>query len=236
MVYLLTIPARNESRTIERVLTDFSAEAKRLGIDLDMQVVDDNSTDQTAQVVERLGVRVIRCEGGPGLANAFRTEMSAGLSTKADFFVHTDADGQYLAKDLEALIEPLSTGYDLVLGNRLHHQPPGMSEMRYEGNKMLSMVVSKLVRQNLADTQTGYRAFRRCVAENCAISGDYTYTQEQILRAGAAGYRICEVPIENRPRGAGTSRLMRTPFHYLSAVALDIEKIVAELYPESLNS
>jgi hypothetical protein len=110
MRYLLTIPARNEAATISEVINEYLEEASRLGITLTVQVVDDNSTDDTFKIVKDMHIPIYKVETGSGLANVFRKEMELALLSDADIFIHVDADGQHSAQDLH-----LSKGYQKAL-------------------------------------------------------------------------------------------------------------------------
>jgi glycosyltransferase involved in cell wall biosynthesis len=229
MRYLLTIPARNEAATISEVINEYLGEASRLGITLSVQVVDDNSADDMFQIVKDMHIPIFKVETGSGLANVFRKEMELALLSDADVFIHVDADGQHRAQDLHLFIERLSEGFDLVLGNRMHTRPFGMSDIHYTANILLSDIVSILSGDNISDSQTGYRAMRRSLAESVPISSTFTYTQEQIIRAKHKGFKIGEVCITPRQRTSGGSRLVENPFYYLKHVFSDLEKLSLEL-------
>jgi hypothetical protein len=81
----------------------------------------------------------------------------------------------------------------------------------------------------ISDSQTGYRAIRRLLAESIHISSAFTYTQEQIIRAKHKGFKIGEVSITPRRRISGGSRLVKNPFHYLKHAFSDLEKLSVEL-------
>ncbi len=229
MRYLLTMPARNEAATISTVINEFLNEAFHLRIDLSVQVVDDGSEDDTFNIVKNMNIPIYRIENGSGLANVFRKEMETALLSDAAFFIHVDADGQHRAKDLYLFIEKLSEGYDLVLGNRLHTRPPGMPDIHYHANILLSKIVSILSGEEISDSQTGYRGISRQLVESINISSKFTYTQEQIIRATYKGFKVGEVCITPRIRMSGDSRLVKNPFYYLNNVFADLEKLSEEL-------
>jgi glycosyltransferase involved in cell wall biosynthesis len=228
MQFLLTIPAKNEEASIAEVITDFLEEACRLGIKLRVQVVDDNSSDDTFSIVEEMNIPIVRIEASSSLACVFRTEIEFALLTDADVFIHVDADGQHRAQELGFFLDEI-TKYDLVLGNRMLKKPAGMSDINFIANNFLSETVSILCGHQISDSQTGYRAFRRSVAERVQISASFTYTQEQIIRSIVQGFTIGEVPITTRCRVDGVSRLVKNPFYYLKNAFADIEKIALEL-------
>jgi glycosyltransferase involved in cell wall biosynthesis len=226
MEILLTIPAHNECRTIRNVIYEFREESKKLGITMGIQVIDDNSTDGTAEIVRGMGIKLYHVMNGSGLAEAFRTEMVHALHTSADYFIHVDGDGQHCASDMGAFLERMLRGEPLILGNRLHQKPDGMSDIKFDANVFLSRVVSSLCGQVIHDSQTGYRAFRRDVAESFRICGTFTYTQEQIRKAAYHGFQISEVPVHIAARIDGDSRLVKNPIYYLSRAFRDIETVL----------
>lgn len=232
----MTIPARNEEESICCVIKCFQDKASVMGINLMIQVVDDRSTDNTANLASSMGCNVRSIKNSSGLADTFRAEIDFALQTDADIIIHVDADGQYLADDLFELIGKIHEGYDLVLGNRLSQRPEGMSQLRYDGNVWISSVISEVVNFKISDSQTGYRVFTRELADRVKIKSLYTYTQEQILRSAFYGYGIAEVPIKFVPRRFGYSRLMNSPFHYLASIWTDIDSVVNELYFDRLRS
>jgi glycosyltransferase involved in cell wall biosynthesis len=229
MHYLLTIPARNEAATISAVINEYLDEASRLGIMLGVQVVDDNSIDDTFRIVTDMRIPVYRVGTGSGLANVFKKEMERALLSDADVFIHVDGDGQHSARDLHLFIEKLSEGFDLVLGNRMHTRPFGMPDIHYTANILLSEMVSILSGTHISDSQTGYRAMRRSVVQSIQISSTFTYTQEQIIRAKHGGFKIGEVCITPRQRISGSSRLVKNPFYYLKHAFADLERLSFEL-------
>jgi hypothetical protein len=226
MRYLLTMSARNEGDTIASVISEFLKEANKLNISLNIHVIDDNSRDKPYSIVRDLGIPVFSIDGH-GLAESFKKEIEIALMTDADYFIHIDADGQHSSADLINFIIKISEGYDLVLGNRLHIRPIGMSIFRYYGNIFFSKIVSILANKVISDSQTGYRLMHRDLAKSCmCITSKFTYTQEQIIRAAINNFRIGEVPIVARPRKNGKSRLVKNPFYYLFRVFIDLKNLV----------
>ena len=228
MRYLLTIPARNEENTIAGVINDFRRESEILGFNLSIQVIDDNSSDNTYLVARDLGVSVYTVESS-SLADVFRHEMEFAKSFGADIIIHADADGQHSARDLAPLLTKISNGCDIVLGNRLHCRPPGMPDINYAANRLISEMVSILTGIQISDSQTGYRVMRRSVIESLKITSQFTYTQEQIIRAAHIGLHIGEVGIDVRQRAYGVSRLVKNPFYYLKNAFSEIELLAFEL-------
>lgn len=226
----ITIPAYNEETTLGSVLQGIKKElAKKY--DFKLLVVDDGSTDKTAEVARNEGAIVVCHPRNCGLAQTFGTEMSACLQHGADIIVHTDADGQYLASDIPKLIEAIKKGNDLVLGSRFLGKIEKMPFVKKLGNRAFSRVVSQITRQKITDAQTGFRAFTREVAA-LPITSTFTYTQEQIIRAARAKFRITEIPIYFAQRGGdGKSRLMKNPFDFAAKAGVNLLRIYRDYEP-----
>lgn len=210
----IVIPARDEEMTVHTVVTEFRAVARSMGIDALVIVVDDHSADRTASRARRSGALVVEPQCGRGLANAFRTGVAVAVQAGARWIVHADADGQYCAGDLVGLMREARHGADLVIGDRLHRRPLGMSKFRYSGNRWLSRLASGLAGIHVRDSQSGFRLFSAELAQTVRITGDFTYTQEQLIRAARGGYQVHSVPIGFRRRAHGSSRLVRSPLVY----------------------
>ena len=223
---IVTIPAYNEEETIAKVIQDI----KKVNKIYEVLVVDDGSVDNTKEIAKKNGAIVVSHPRNYGLAEAFRTEVKECLKLKADIIVHTDADGQYFAFDIPRLIKEVEEGHDLVLGNRFLGGIESMPLLKKLGNKAFSNAISKIIRQQVGDCQTGFRAFTREVAEKIEIKSDHTYTQEQIIRAVNQKFKIKEIGTYFKKRD-GESRLMRNPFEYALKAWINILRIYRDYQP-----
>ncbi len=229
MKIAVTIPAYNEEKTIGKVIEGIKKALDRKH-NYEIIVVDDGSRDKTAKIAKDAGAIVYSHPQNFGLAETFKTAMQKAIDHKADVIVHTDADGQYDAEDIPKLIQKLNEGYDLVLGSRFDGRIESMPMINKLGNRAFSAVISQITRQKITDAQTGLRAFTKEVAKLPIIS-NYTYTQEQILRAAKAKYRISEVPVNFLKRKDGKSRLLRNPFEYAIKAWITIFRIYRDYEP-----
>jgi len=228
MIYLLTILAHNEEKTIASVIREFIEEANKLNMRMVVHVIDDNSNDNTYQFAIKSGAKVYSSDGY-GLVSAFRKGTEVALKTDADYFITVDADGQHSADDMINLISKVQEGYDLILGNRLHIKPMGMSSIHFYGNIILSKIISLLVNCFISDSQTGYRIFNRKVAEHCKCNtSKFNYAQEFVITASFKNYRIGEVPIYSKERQFGSSRLTKNLLKYLFHVSRVLLKLTFE--------
>ena len=232
MKVIVTIPAYNEAKTIGPVIQDIIKVMDSNKYDYEVLVVDDGSKDGTAEVAKSAGARVVSHSRNRGLASAFRTEIENCLKLGADIIVHTDADGQYLAKEIPGLIKELEKGHDLVLGSRFMGKIEKMAWLKRFGNKAFSRVISNITRFRITDGQTGFRAFTKEFADKVRIQSTHTYTQEQIIRALKENYRVKEIPAYFARRGGdGKSRLMRGPLDYAVKAWVNIFRVYRDYEP-----
>ena len=194
----IVVPAYNEARFIEDVLRRVAAVPFRREI----VVVDDGSSDGTADLVEAMraeidGLRVLRRPANAGKGAAVREGIAA---TEGDFVVIQDADLEYDPKDLPKLLEPLFEGRaDVVYGTRLRGGEPQRAHLfwHHTANRMLSLLTNVLYNTTLSDMEVGYKAFRGDLVRGIRlVSDDFRFEPEvtaKVLRHD--NLRLYEVPI-----------------------------------------
>ena len=232
MKIIITIPAYNEESTIGTVIQGIKQTMIQTKYDYEIIVVDDGSTDRTAENARKAGAIVFSHPYNYGLAETFRTEMEKALQSDADIIVHIDADNQYRANEIPKLIEPVEKGEaDLVLGSRFMGTIEEMPVMKRWGNIAFSKVVSQISGIKITDAQTGFRAFTREFAEKITIISTYTYTQEQIIKAVRNKFKVKEVPIYFAKRQLGKSRLMSNPAEFAIKAWINLLRIYRDYEP-----
>ena len=228
MKVIITIPAFNEEKTLPRVIDQIREAMARTKYGYEILVLNDGSRDKTVEVATSKGAIVVSNSRNLGLAETFKKEMEECLKLKADIIVHTDADNQYPAHYIPKLIEKVEQGYDLVLGSRFGKGNYSGSLMKSIGNRAFARVFSGLLKTRVTDTTTGFRAFRKEIAELPLIN-NFTYTQEQLIRAGRAKMRIVEIAINtNKTR---RSRLFKHPLDYAIKAWINIIRIYRDFAP-----
>ena len=226
MKIIISIPAYNEEKSIGKTLEDIKRVMKRYNYKI--LVVDDGSKDKTADIAKEHDAKVVSHPYNLGLTEAFRTEMREALKMKPDIIIHTDADNQYPAEYIPLLIKKIEEGYDLVLGSRFGKGAYSGSLMKKLGNIAFAKVFSGLLKSKITDTTTGFRGFTPKVAKIPLIN-NFTYTQEQIIKAGKARMGITEIPIKtNRTR---PSRLFKNSFDYAIKAWINIIRIYRDFEP-----
>ncbi|MFA5142306.1 MAG: glycosyltransferase family 2 protein [Candidatus Woesearchaeota archaeon] len=229
MAYVsILIPAYNEERTLPLVINDIKKVMNRTKYDYNIIVLNDGSKDRTEIVAKQKGAIVYSNSKNLGLAETFKNEMKFGLKHGAKILVHTDADGQYPAEYIPFMIKKIESGYDIILGSRFEKGHYSGSIMKKLGNIAFAKVFSSLLKIKLTDTTTGFRAFTREVAELPLIN-NFTYTQEQLIRAGKANLKIGEIAIKTRK--TRPSKLFNGPLDYAIKAWINILRIYRDFEP-----
>ncbi len=212
---VVQIPCYNEAANLPAVLASIPREIPGISC-VQVIVVDDGSTDGTAEVARRQGAdAVVRHPANRGLAAAFRSGIDRALRMGADIIVNTDGDNQYPQDQIPLLIAPILEGQaDLVVGDRRAGSAPHFSPLKRFLQRVGSRVVSAASGAPVADAPSGFRAFSRDAALRMNVLSGYSYTLETLIQAGAARLRVASVPIDARPSDR-PSRLMRSLPHYL---------------------
>jgi len=219
----VVIPARNEEETIGNVINRIP---KHMSPSIStLVVIDDGTRDRTASTAEAAGAKVINLGPRRGLAEAFRAGLKEALGDNADVIVTIDADAQYLPEDIPRVVAPiLAEKADVVLGSRFAGWIEDMPIKKKIGNLLFTWITRRLAKVPITDSQTGFRAMTREVAENLEVTSDYTYTQEMIIDAALKGFRVMEEPIFFGRRLHGESRLIPNLHTYAAKVTRTIIK------------
>ena len=204
------IPAYNEAGTIAEVLERIAA----LGLDANVIVIDDGSTDDTAAIAEAGGATVIRKANG-GKGSAIRAGIAAA---EGDIVVIQDADMEYDPIEVPELIEPIVRGAaDVVFGSRLRGGKPQRAYLFWHlvGNRFLSLLTCVLFNTTLSDMETGYKAFRMDVIKSLDLRENAFGIEPEITgKVCKRGFRIYELPISyyGRTRDEGKKITWRDGF------------------------
>ncbi|AZQ66687.1 glycosyltransferase family 2 protein [Silicimonas algicola] len=225
MHLIVQIPALNEEETLAMAIRAIPRVIPGVAT-VEVLVIDDGSTDRTVEVAREAGAdHILRMASNVGLARAFTAGIEEALALGADIIVNTDADNQYDARDIPALIQPiLDREAQIVVGARPISEIESFSPVKKTLQRLGSWVVRQASDTNIPDAPSGYRAYARDAAARLCVINTYTYTLETIIQAGRKRIPITSVPIRvntvTRP-----SRLFRSMRAYILRSANTILRV-----------
>lgn len=207
----LLIPCYNEEKSIGKVIDEVPKEKlKKLGFNIEILVIDNNSKDKTAEVAKKKGARVVR-ELKQGKGNAIKTGFES-ISKNTDYVVMLDGDDTYKPYEMLRLIEPLDSGFgDVIIGSRLEGKMTknAMSVSHRLANWFFTFMTRHFYGANVSDTCTGYFAWTKHAVDvlNGHIkSKGFAIEAEMISKMAKLKLKIFSVPITYDPRH-GESKL-----------------------------
>ncbi len=231
MKLIIQIPAWNEEEQLPATLAALPDSVEGFE-ELGVLVIDDGSDDRTAEVAAAAGADVVRMPVHRGLAVAFSTGIRACLERGADVIVNTDADNQYDARDIPALVRPIVDGTaQMVIGDRQVESLSHFSTSKRMLQKLGSWVVRRLSRTSVGDATSGFRAVSRTTALKLHVFTRFTYTLETILQAGEAGLKVVSVPVRVNPGSQRPSRLFQSDLGYVVRSLASMARIVTLYNP-----
>ena len=204
-VIAVLIPCFNEEATITNVIKDFQQYLP----DSIIYVYNNCSTDNTASLATMAGA-IVKDAPIKGKGNTVKQMFQ---EVDADIYVIIDGDSTYFAKDAQNLIEPITQGYDMVVGNRLAstYFTENKSLLRSFGNRIVPWLIRKLFKVNISDIMTGYRAFSKAFVKNINIQSKFFEIETEItIHAITNHYKIDEIPIDYKDRPAGSKSKLNT--------------------------
>jgi len=202
------VPALNEEGSIARVIEEIRAYDPELRI----VVVDDGSTDRTAEAARAADAMVLRLPFNLGIGGAVQTGLRYAHENGFEFAVRVDGDGQHDAAQLATVIEPvLRDEADIAVGSRylgLGGEGYRATASRRLGIRILASTVSLLTRQRITDPTSGFQALNRKAIALFAADYPHDYPEvEGLVLLVRHRLRLREVPIEMRPRATGRSSI-----------------------------
>jgi glycosyltransferase involved in cell wall biosynthesis len=228
---IIQIPCFNEAEQLPATLADLPRELP--GFDeVELLVIDDGSSDATADVARAHGVaHIVPLTNNKGLAAAFQAGLDASLKLGADVVVNTDADNQYRGGDVHKLVAPILAGdADMVVGDRETQQVEHFSPLKKRLQRLGSAVVRRASGTTVPDATSGFRAYNREAAIQMQVVSKFTYTLETLIQAGKGDIAIAHVPIRTNPV-TRESRLFPSMWAYVRRNAGSIFRIYSLYEP-----
>ena len=218
---LAVVPAFNEAATIGRVIAAIHREAPSL----DVLVVDDGSTDATAELAQRSGARVLRLPFNLGIGGAVQAGFHYADEHGYDFMVQVDGDGQHDPREIATLFAAMEhpDSPDMVCGSRFATSTGYVAPIsRRTGIHVFAFLLSRLLRQPVTDPTSGFRLYNRRAIALFARDYPHDYPEvEAVLMLHHHRLTMREVPVRMFQRGGGVSSISSgKSFYYMVKVLL----------------
>ena len=200
----VVLPALNEEEAIGKVIDEIPLkELEAKGYETEIIVVNNGSTDKTAEIAAAHGAKVIE-EPNRGKGRAIRTGIGA---VSGDFVFMMDSDFTYPAGYITQMVELLDGGYDVVLGSRLKGsvEQGAMKRLNLVGNHLLAFLANLLYGTRISDLCTGFWGFKVEVVRNLNLDAvGFELEANMLIEVAKRGYKIGEVPIQYRKRATAS--------------------------------
>lgn len=200
MKIVVVMPAYNAAKTLQRTYDDIPHEI----VDA-ILLVDDASSDETAQLAQSLGIHTYIHDSNYGYGRNQKTCYNEALKLGADVVVMLHPDYQYSPRLVTAMASMITSGeFDVVLASRIlgiGALAGGMPRYKYIANRFLTAFQNAMQRHKLSEYHSGYRAFSRQVLENLPLqenSDDFVFDNEMLAQAMFQGYRFGEISCPTR--------------------------------------
>ena len=201
MKLIIQVPCLNEEEQLPVSLGALPRQVEGFDV-VEWLVIDDGSTDRTVEVAREHGVdHVVQLTSNKGLAYAFQAGLDACLKLGADVIVNTDADNQYSADDIPALVAPIVAGEaDMVIGDRNVMAIEHFSFVKKRLQRLGSWVVRRASGTAVPDATSGFRAYNREAALGLTVVSKFTYTLESLIQAGKSFTTVGHVPVSTNEK------------------------------------
>jgi dolichol-phosphate mannosyltransferase len=198
----VVIPTLNEAGNIREALETIDQE---LAYPNEIIIVDGCSTDGTLDIVRQARCRVI-VEPRRGYGLALRRGM---MEAKGDVVVMVDGDGTYEVRHINRLIERMTeTDAEMCLASRMYDPNKAMGFFNFVGNKVLTFCFNMVYKQNLSDTQSGFRAISHAAIEKVNFKEtDMAFATEMLIKFAHKGFKMVEVESNYKVRKYGKTKL-----------------------------
>ena len=193
---VVVLPAYNAEKTLISTYTEID-----LTIVDEVILVDDCSTDKTAEIAHKIGIRhIFKHEKNKGYGGNQKTCYDKALALRADIVIMLHPDYQYTPRLIPAMVSIIDSGlYDVVFASRILGKGAlkgGMPFYKYAANRLLTFIQNLLMNQKLSEYHTGYRAFNADVLRAINYSNnsdDFIFDNEIVAQLFAKGYELAEI-------------------------------------------
>ncbi|TCS80709.1 glycosyltransferase involved in cell wall biosynthesis [Muricomes intestini] len=202
---LIVIPAYNEEENIESVVTYIRDNYGQY----DYIVVNDGSRDRTAEICRSKGYELLDLPTNLGLAGAFQAGLKYAYIKEYSYAIQFDADGQHRPEFIQAMLDRIKEGYDIVIGSRfLNHRKS--KSLRMIGSKMLTAAIRITTGVRVSDPTSGMRMFSQSMIKEFAQNLNYGPEPDTVSYLLKNGAKVSEVQVKMEKRQFGESYLNLT--------------------------
>lgn len=199
---LIVIPAYNEEENIENVVTYIRDNYAQY----DYIVVNDGSRDRTAEICRSKGYELLDLPTNLGLAGAFQAGLKYAYVKGYSYAIQFDADGQHRPEFIQAMMDRMKEGYDIVIGSRFLNYRKSKS-LRMIGSKILTVAIKMTTKVRVSDPTSGMRMFSRPMIKEFAQNLNYGPEPDTVSYLLKNGAKISEVQVKMEERQFGESYL-----------------------------
>ena len=225
MKCLVIVPAYNEEKNILKTVNSVKS-TKVKGVTIDYIVINDGSKDFTKQVLTDNKLKFIDLPFNLGIGGAVQTGYKYAYYNNYDFAIQFDGDGQHDASYIEALINELKCGNNIVIGSRFVQELSSFrsTKMRRVGINLLSWLIKLVTGKKIYDPTSGFRATDKKIIELFAKNYPTDYPEpDTIVTVIKKGYKVSEIPVQMNKREHGKSSInFMKSIYYMIKVCLSI--------------
>lgn len=218
MKVLIIVPAHNEEKSLPTLIPNI------LKYGWDCLVINDASTDSTAEILDRMQVQHIDLPNNVGLAGVTQMGFLYAYEHHYDVAIVTDGDGQHPPKYIQTLLNEIEAGYDYVVGSRFVSEKKPMS-MRMIGSRLICAMIRLKTGQKVYDPTSGMRALGKKVIADFAENMNFIAEPDALAYILHKGYQFKEVQVTMEERKEGESYFHSNPFRsglYMYQVLMSI--------------
>lgn len=230
---LISIPCLNEAESVSELIDRIPKSINGIN-QITILVIDDGSTDNTAEIVKTQKVEIISHKVNKGLGAVFRTASDYALSKKFDFLVIIDGDLQFDPSEIPNLVVPLVENQcEVVIGNRFFDDKliEDMGRPKKIGNRIVTKVINILTKSNYGDVSSGFRAYSREALLRLNTNFDFNFSQEILLEISFHKLKVIEIPVMVRYFKGRESRVANNLFKYGLRITKTILRTYRDLFP-----
>lgn len=221
---LLIIPAYNEEESIETTISSVRSFINNTELDfqLDYIVINDGSTDNTADIVKDMDVELLNLRTNLGLTGGFMAGMKYAHRNGYDYVIQFDADGQHLPQYIPGMVNAAENGANIVIGSRFVTEKRPNS-LRMLGNVMISGAIKATTGKIIKDPTSGMRLFDKKALSFYVNNNNMSPEPETVSYLIKKGFNVEEVQVQMQDRVAGESYLnLSRSIQYMIRVTISI--------------